>query len=85
MSRYYFDLRDPKEFLDQIGQELPDLTAARREVVRLSGEILREMPERLRDGERWTMTVHDAAERDRITVEVTIREEAALPTRKRPA
>jgi len=42
MPRYYFNLKDGRESLDDVGSEFPDIHAARREAVRYSGEVLRD-------------------------------------------
>lgn len=57
MERYFFDVVDGADHKDEIGSEWPDLAAARVEAIRLSGEILKEMPERYWHAELWTMTV----------------------------
>lgn len=60
MPRYFFDIKDGTEFIDEDGSEWPDLAAARLEAVRYSAEVLKEMPERFWNSELWTMTVSDA-------------------------
>lgn len=74
MSRFYFDVRDQQDFPDRTGQLLPDLAAAKLEAVRLTGEILTEMPERLYACERWTMTVRDFLGRAQFTLAVEARD-----------
>jgi hypothetical protein len=59
MPRYYFDIKDGTDFVDADGSDWPDLAAARIEAVRLSAEVLKEMPERFWHAEKWTMTVSD--------------------------
>jgi hypothetical protein len=59
MPRYFFDIVDGQAFPDTEGTDLPDLAAARIEAVRLSAEVLKEMPERFWMSEEWTMTVRD--------------------------
>lgn len=61
MPRYFFDVKDGSEFPDLLGSDWEDIAAARLEAVRLSAEILREMPERFWHCELWTMTVSDRA------------------------
>ncbi len=60
MPRYFFDIRDGQDFLDEDGSDHADLAAARIEAVRYSAEVLKEMPERFWHREEWTMTVSDA-------------------------
>ena len=59
MPRYFFDIVDGKDFIDHLGSDWPDLTAARLEAVRYSAEVLKEMPDRFWGCEEWTMTVSD--------------------------
>ncbi|MET0373154.1 MAG: hypothetical protein ABW128_02725 [Rhizorhabdus sp.] len=59
MPRYYFDIIDGEDFPDVRGSEWPDLAAARREAVRYSAEVLKEMPDRFWNCEIWTMLVFD--------------------------
>lgn len=60
MSRYYFNVNDGANLLDDHGAELPDLAAARGEAVRLAGEVLKEGSiGELWNGTPWRMTVTD--------------------------
>ena len=59
MPLYFFDIVDGEDLPDLNGSQHPDLTAARVEAIRYSGEVLREMPERFWNAEEWTMTVSD--------------------------
>jgi hypothetical protein len=59
MPRYFFDIEDGQDFPDRQGSIFADLAAARMEAVRYSAEILKEMPERFWNCEKWTMTVSD--------------------------
>ena len=60
MPRYFFDIVDGEDLPDLHGSEHADLDAARIESIRYSGEVLREMPERFWNAEKWLMTVSDA-------------------------
>ena len=42
MPRYYFNIKDGYTSLDEVGVELADVDAARREAVTFSGEVLRD-------------------------------------------
>jgi hypothetical protein len=59
MGRYFFDIRDGRDFSDEKGSEWPDLAAVRIEAARYSAEVLKEMPERFWHAEQWTMSVFD--------------------------
>jgi hypothetical protein len=54
MPRYYFHVKDGHTSPDREGTELPDLNAARRSAVALSGEILKDgVGDSLWKGEPW--------------------------------
>lgn len=57
MPRYHFNIYDGYTVKDTTGTELPDLTHARQEAVRRSGEILERDASRLKLGQDWTMEV----------------------------
>jgi hypothetical protein len=59
MPRYYFNIYDGVDILDDVGTELPDVVFARREAIRYSGAILEDEAERLSLGEEWRMEVTD--------------------------
>ena len=60
MPHYYFNLKDGRLSLDDEGSELPDIHSARKEALRLSGEVLRhEAAESLWQGEPWQLWVTD--------------------------
>ena len=56
MPRYFFDIhQDAKSYRDDIGHELPDLDAARKEAMRALPEIAYD--EIAKDGDRQTFVV----------------------------
>ena len=57
MPRYFFDIKDGRDFPDLQGSVFIDLAAARIEAVRYAAEMLKEMPERFWNCEEWMMTV----------------------------
>jgi hypothetical protein len=62
MPRFYFDISagaDIEDIIDEDGQELEGLTAARILAVRLSGEILLNYPDRFWSVGAWNCTVRD--------------------------
>lgn len=82
MPRYFFDVKDGRDFPDKKGSIHAGLVAARIEAVRYSGEVLREMPDRFWNCEEWTMTVSDAARAPLfqlkfMTISLTLRPELA--------
>ena len=62
MPRFYFDISPGAglgEVQDDEGEELEGLNAARIVAVKLSGEILRDYPDRFWSAGEWTCTVRD--------------------------
>lgn len=62
MPRYFFDISpgaDLANVQDEDGQELEGLNAARIVAVRLSGEILRDYPDRFWSVGEWNCTCRD--------------------------
>jgi hypothetical protein len=60
MPRYFFHLRDGRTSLDDEGTELPDIHAARRTAITLSGETLKDgASDTLWDGAPWQIWVTD--------------------------
>ena len=62
MPRYFFNVIDGKNILDEEGTELPDRAAVRAEAIRTSGEMLTDMGDAW-DGEHWQMNVADESGR----------------------
>ena len=60
MPLFYFNIRDGRTMVDDVGTELPNLPAARQEALRASGEILRNgAGPAMWAGEPWRMWVRD--------------------------
>lgn len=59
MPIFHFNVHDGISIPDQDGHELPDLDAARREAIDLSGQLIREMGAAFWTGEEWRMDVTD--------------------------
>jgi hypothetical protein len=59
MPRFYFNVYDGKDIVDDVGTDLPDIVFARREAIRYSGALLEDEAERLSLGEEWRMEVLD--------------------------
>lgn len=69
MARYYFDFHDHEIIADTVGKELPNLSAAQHEAVRILGAFVADdhhapMSIVVREGTERVLTV-------RITVEVS--------------
>jgi hypothetical protein len=60
VPRFFFHLKDGHTSLDADGTELPDIVAARKAALRLSGEILRDgADDELWSGTPWWLWVTD--------------------------
>lgn len=60
MSLYFFNVHDGRDITDDVGSELPDLAAVRREALLTAGELLKEGGAAdLWAGEEWMMVVND--------------------------
>ncbi len=57
MPRYYFHVCDGTQEIDELGHELPDDRAARREAVRYCCGLLRDDPDLLLDDENLRINV----------------------------
>jgi hypothetical protein len=59
MPRFYFHVRDGRDFIDDEGHELPSLDEAREQAVIAAGEAIRDLGKRFWAGEEWRMDVAD--------------------------
>jgi hypothetical protein len=71
MARFYFNVDDGKELaIDDLGVELADLAAARKEAAIFAGEMLKDGPDDFWDVQGWRMAITDAAGLTLFTIEV---------------
>jgi hypothetical protein len=70
VPRYFFHIRDGRDYPDDEGTELPDLAAVRTEALKASGEMLRDSKGRAEfwSGDDWTMNVTDEAGQPVLTL-----------------
>src|SRR4051794_41691429 len=61
MPRYHFNIVDGVSQPDPEGTDLVDLAEVRRQALRLSGEVLRELSSVLWEHPEWSLTVTDDA------------------------
>jgi hypothetical protein len=59
MPRYFFNVRDGANLIDNDGTVLSDVAEAREQAVVAAGEAIRDMGARFWAGELWEMTVID--------------------------
>jgi len=57
MPRYFFNVFDGADVIDEDGTDLPDMYVAQAQAIRMSGELLREMGVKYWDGTHWRMEV----------------------------
>jgi hypothetical protein len=71
MALYYFNVDDGNEpSVDDVGVELADLAAARKQAAIFAGEMLRDSPEQFWEAQAWRLAVMDGARRTLFTIEV---------------
>jgi hypothetical protein len=61
MPRYYFHQSDGEVTLDNVGTDLPDLSALKTELVRAAGELLKLRSTELLWSEPWKVWATDQA------------------------
>ncbi|WP_423794589.1 DUF6894 family protein [Methylobacterium durans] len=72
MPRYFFHIDEGRHHTDAVGVELADLNAARREALRVIGELM--IDNALGDiwsGREWVMTVADEASRELFSIRLS--------------
>lgn len=74
MALFFFDVDDGDvHSRDKVGVELPDVQAATKEAVALTGELLRDRPDAFWNAQEWRMTVEDDAGLVLFTIVVAAR------------
>lgn len=73
MPRYFFDIEDGRDVVDDEGEDLPDDRAARIAGLEALSQVLGSRVERFWDDERLTLTVRDAERAPLVVVEVRTR------------
>ena len=61
MPRYFFNIRDGKEWIDDRGTVLPGITEARAHAITTAGEMLRDHGRAFWGGTEWRMWVTEEA------------------------
>lgn len=69
MPRYFFDIHDGVDTIDQDGTILRDVAHAKTEAAVFAASLLRDDPARFWNGEEWTVRVRD--ERRLVLFEIT--------------
>ena len=71
MPRYFFHITDGVEIRDEIGSDLPDIEAVRKEATTSSLEIIRYLGEKFWTSKLWSMTVEDESGAEMLRLEVS--------------
>lgn len=78
MPRYYFDITAVRTRRDEEGDELEGLSAARLHAVELSGEFLRNFPDRFWRKRTWSCSCRDESGRVLFVLQVFATESPGL-------
>jgi hypothetical protein len=70
MALFYFNIDDGEQSAEEMGVELADVAAARKEAAVLAGEMLRDRPDQFWDARAWRVAVSDAAGLTLFTIDV---------------
>jgi hypothetical protein len=77
MPRFFFDVHHKsKQYVDHIGEDLPDRTFAWGMATTSAGEAIRDLGGRLRPNDEWRLDVNDENGRLLYRISVTARRPA---------
>lgn len=74
MPRYFFDVRDGRQYPDDEGTELADLQSARVEAAGLAARLLGDHPAQFWNDGEWTIEVRDGHDQVVLTIQFTARD-----------
>lgn len=75
MPRYFFDIHDGVDIIDEVGTELPSFAAVRDTAVRASGEAIKDLGIKFWDSRDWRLEVQD--EQDKVVLTLNFSGEAS--------
>ena len=81
MSLFFFNVFDGHSTADTEGTDLPNRQSARREAIRLTGDILRDAAPRLLPDEDWRLEVTDTAGRLVLALDLFLTEAPSVKSR----
>jgi hypothetical protein len=81
--RYFFHVRDGRDYIDTEGTELADDDAAKSEAIAASGDMIRDLGRSFWEGNNWEMQVLDETGREVLTI--CFRGDIREPQQKRAA
>jgi hypothetical protein len=79
MPRYFFNVIDGRNIIDNQGSELAGLKEARVEAIQLAGAILRDEGDTFWSGEEWHMHVTDASGQSVLTLRFSAEDQDTTP------
>lgn len=82
MPRYFFNVIDGRDIIDNTGTVLPSLREARAEAIRTAGAILRDEVDRLWNDTEWQMNVTDASGQSVLTLRFSADYQGIAPDRE---
>lgn len=72
MPRYFFDVRDGQEYLDDEGSELENLAAARRQSLQVAAQLVGELGSDFWNGQSWHLHVHAEAGKELFCLQLRV-------------
>jgi hypothetical protein len=73
MARYFFNVHYGNSKPDDVGEELPDDSAAWKEATLVAGELFRDVDGKLQPGQEWSLEVTDEQRRPLYSISVNSR------------
>jgi hypothetical protein len=83
MPRYFFNVIDGRDIIDNQGSELAGLKEARVEAIQLAGAILRDEGDTFWKGEEWHMNVTDASGQSLLKLHFSAEDQGIAPEKDR--
>ena len=77
MPRFYFNVYDGSNFIDDDGTEFDDLPSVPIEAIKLAGNLIAENASRIRPGEEWRLEVTNEEGVALFDLEFVVREKSA--------
>lgn len=77
MPHYFFDVHDGIDVVDEVGQDLPDIDAAKREAIRIAGDFASDPRMLGEDGGALVIVIRDAPDVPVLTVRLAFSIKAA--------
>ena len=71
MPRYYFNIRNVRPVVDEIGEELPNDKAAWREATTIAGEIFKDIGLEFRPGRDFSLEVTNGNQTPLYLIRIT--------------